>query len=108
MHSYSILREALNRLKELEPRILSPSHTPTGETPFPSKETSFPSVEPSTLETSSVHPETSSKKDNLSNLKTPRKVPFKEDPLPRLVTPSSPQPSIVHQKKKKTQLAIVA
>jgi len=107
-HSSCILREALNRLKELEPRILSPSRASKGETPFQSKETSSSSIEQSTLSTSGFYPETTLKKVDPPNFTTPRKVSLKEDALSRLkedpspiiVTPSSPQHSIVHHKKK--------
>ena len=94
MHSSPILREALNRLKELEPRILSPSHASIEEASFASRETSFPSAEPSVLETVSFHPETSPKMHNQSNFKTPRKVLFHKNHASEvktnIVTPSSP------------------
>ena len=87
MHCSPILREALLKMKEIEPRILPPPHPSMEGTSFSSKDSSsastYPSEDsfkPSILKSpSSDHPETSSRKVNLPNFITPNKVSFKED-----------------------------
>ena len=87
MHSSPILREALHRMKEIEPRILPSSHSSIEETSF---------LPEDSKETTETYPA----RVNPPNFATPRKVQIK--------TPSSPQPSSsTHRKKKKTQLAVI-
>ena len=111
MHSSSILREALHRLKEIEPRILPSPHSSTEETSPSIKDFKKP-VAPHPIEY-----ETSPAQRNLRDFITPakgKKVSFNEDsatrimtPSPRIITPPSSQPASTYRKKKKNQLAIV-
>ena len=100
MHSSSILREALHKWKEIEPRIL-PSHHSSKDFEKPVD----------------IEHETSPTKGNPPNFITPikvKKVSFKEDnasriitPSLRIITPASSQPASTYRKKKKNQLAIL-
>ena len=86
-HSSSILREALHRLKEIEPRILPSPHASTEETSPSSKDFAASKDFEKPVD---IEHETFPTKGNQPNFITPtkgKKVSFNEDNATRIITP---------------------